>query len=147
MVDSRGRVVGINTAIIGDSYQGISFSIPSSIARKVYQELKQEGSVARGWLGVALDSVDSDRASQLGVHEDSGALVWAVIESSPAVEAGVQSGDVIIEWAGKKVDKPETLSIFVAETEVGSQVEVIVKRGGTSVRLEVTVARRSDETQ
>ena len=142
LVDAHGHVVGINTAIVGQSYQGISFSIPSSIARDVYERLKENGRVERGWLGVALDEVTEQKAQQLELSEPTGALVAAVVRDSPALAAGIRPGDVVVGWGGKQIDNPTTLSRLVAQTEIGSQTKVVVMREGRKQILEVTVGQR-----
>ena len=92
LVDSRGRVVGINTAIVGDTYQGISFAVPSLIAKQVYQRLKSDGHIARGWLGVAPQELTDELRSQVGLNDTQGVYVAAVINRpqlpSPAANAG-----------------------------------------------------------
>jgi len=92
LVNMSGQVVGINTAIYGKSYQGISFAIPSKIAKGVYEEIKTTGTVARGWLGVGIGDVTEKAASRLGLKEAHGALVGGVVPDSPAEKAGIQSG-------------------------------------------------------
>ena len=146
LVDVEGRIVGINTAIIGNSFQGVSFSLSGDIARDVYQRLKASGHVARGWLGVALEEVTPQRAEELGLAQTSGVYVPQVIASesdpSPAQSAGVQAGDVILKWAGRDVDKPLTLSRLVAETKVGETADITVFRDRKEVVLRVIVGER-----
>jgi S1-C subfamily serine protease len=149
LVDENGRVIGINTAIVGQTYQGISFAIPSSIAREVYQRLKTEGHFARGWLGIALDSVSEERAKQLGLTEAKGAYVQQVVEDqggiSPAKQAGLKAGDVVVTWNGKQIDSPTTLSRVVAQTQIGSTVKVVIVRAGQEQTLDVTVGLRPQQ--
>lgn len=149
LVDENGRVIGINTAIVGQTYQGISFAIPSSMARDVYQRLRTEGHFARGWLGIALDSVSEEQAKQLGLTEARGAYVQQVVEDmgsvSPAKEAGMKAGDVVLLWNQKKIDSPTTLSRAVAQTEIGSTATVVVMRGGQELTLEVKVGLRPQQ--
>jgi serine protease Do len=149
LVDENGRIIGINTAIVGQTYQGISFAIPSSIAQEVYQRLRTEGHYARGWLGIALDSVSEERAKQLGMTEAKGAYVQQVVEdrgvASPAKLAGVRAGDVVVSWNDRKIDSPTTLSRAVAQTEIGSTARVVVIREGQEKTLEVTVGLRPQQ--
>jgi len=142
LVDLRGQVVGINTAIYGPAYLGISFAIPSHIARDVYKKLRDTGTVARGWLGVALQSLDDELADRFGVEGTQGALVTGVLNNSPAAAAGIQPGDVIVEWNGKSVADPSELSFAVAGTRIGSQASMVVIRDGNRMEVEVTVAER-----
>jgi len=142
LVDASGRVVGINTAILGETYRGISFAIPSSIARDVYEDLRNRGMVPRGWLGVGLEQAGSELAKRAGVNATEGAVVMGVFNDSPAAKAGIQKHDVIIEWNGRAVEKCEMLSVLVAQTPIGSQVEVILQRDGSEFTLNVTVELR-----
>ncbi len=142
LVNLKGEVVGINTAIYGPAYLGISFAIPSQIARDVYQKLRDTGTVARGWLGVALQSLDDDLTQRFGLDNANGALVTAVLPESPAAEAGIRMGDVIVEWNGKPVADPAELSFAVAATRIGSKATVVLFRDGRRREFEVTVAER-----
>ena len=142
LVDARGRVVGINTAIVGESYQGISFAIPSSIAREVFEALKDHQTVARGWLGVELIPIDSFEPDRINLPGDAGAVVRNVVPGSPAEAAGVHPGDVIVKWNQQRVDDPTTLSHLVADTEIGITVELQIHRDGQPKTLHVEVGRR-----
>lgn len=151
LVDIQGKVVGINTAILGDSYRGISFAVPSNITRSVYDRIRTEGRVERGWLGVALEDVTPLQAKKMGFPRPSGALVRALVDgtssqasagSSPASDAGVQIGDVIVGWDQSPIDRKETLIRRVAGSGIGSQVEMDVIREGHEVKVLVTVGRR-----
>lgn len=145
LVDSQGLVIGINTAIVGDTYQGVCFAIPSSVARNVYQRIKADGSVIRGWLGVQLDEVTPARAQELGLAEAKGVYVASLVENglpSPAKKAGVKQGDVIVRWNDRATDTRIQLSQAVAGTDVGSKAALIVMRDGKELTLQVTVGRR-----
>ncbi|MBP85176.1 MAG: serine protease [Planctomycetaceae bacterium] len=146
LVDALGRVVGINTAIVGQSYQGISFAIPSSVAQRVYQKIRTEGRVARGWLGVQLGDVASQMAEEFGWSVDYGAYVHTVVGSrrnpSPAQRAGIRPGDIIIQWNGQKVPDAGTLTRLVAGTELGADVEAVLIREGRETTLMVHVEMR-----
>ncbi len=146
LVDAEGKVVGINTAIIGESYRGISFAVPSNIARGIYERIRKEGRVDRGWLGVELSDVSTGKARQMGLAEPAGALVIGVgiraaNGSSPATEAGVQIGDVIVRWDQKPVDRKETLIRQVAQSPIGSSVQMDVIRQGHRLTLPITVGK------
>jgi S1-C subfamily serine protease len=146
LVDARGRVVGINTAILGDVYQGVSFAIPSRVARPIYQRLRDSGQVARGWLGVSLREVTEEDAQRLNLPKTSGAFVAQVIDEDgvpcPARDAGLQSGDVVIRWNRQAVGKPAELIRAVAMTGIGATVPVTVIRQGREITLNVKVAER-----
>ena len=142
LVNLKGEVVGINTAIYGPAYLGISFAIPSQIARDVYKKLRDTGTVARGWLGVALQSLDDELADRLGIDGTEGALVTGVLPESPAAKAGLRIGDVIVEWNGKTMVDPSALSFAVAATPIGSEATVVLLRDGERMELTVTVTQR-----
>ena len=142
LVNIEGKIIGINTAIVGPSYQGVSFSIPSNEAREVYQRLLTDGKVARGWLGVALAPLTPALAKQLQLTELKGALVQEVVPESPAAKAGFEIGDVVIKWNGEPVDTPGMLSPMVAATAIGSKAQALVIREGEPVELEVAVEER-----
>ncbi len=146
LVDAQGRVVGINTAIMGESYQGISFAIPSVIAKRVYDRLKSDGRVDRGWVGVGLDDVTEAMVQQLKLNSTNGARVVAVYTDaaspSPAQQAGLQADDVVVRWNGIAIRDAASLSLSVAQSEIGSTAEAVVIRRGETLTLRVTVARR-----
>lgn len=142
LVDALGHVIGINTAILGESYRGISFAIPSSIARNVYEDLKKNGIVPRGWLGVAMEPAGSERALGAGVTATEGAVVISVFPGSPATKAGIQPGDVIVQWGENSVDTCEKLSLLVAETPIGSRVDVLIRRDNVDITVKVDVVLR-----
>ncbi|HJT35355.1 MAG TPA: trypsin-like peptidase domain-containing protein [Pirellulales bacterium] len=146
LVNIRGELVGITTAIVGDAYQGISFAIPTEVVRKVYDRLKEHGKVARGWLGVQLQELTPELVKRLDLKEPRGALVAGVLPGSPAADAGLQPGDVIVSWNGQKVTDSTALPLQVAATEVGAKVTVEVIRAGQTVPLTVTIGERPEET-
>lgn len=146
LVNAEGRVVGINTAIIGETYQGISFSIPSSIARQSYEQLRRDGWVERGWLGVQPSNVTARISRQLRLGQNQGVLILRVEKNTPADEAGLEVGDVILKWNGVDYSDPTLLSRAIAATSIGSQVPVeVVRRGDDGpepMTFDVTVAAR-----
>ena len=142
-----GEVIGVNTAIFtpnGGSV-GIGFAIPSNLATKVVAELRESGSVERGWLGVQIQQVSPDIAEGLGLDEARGALVASVVEDGPAAEAGFQPGDVILEWDDKPIAKMRDLPRHVADTDVGKRVAVRVWRDREETGLEVTTGKLPGE--
>ena len=127
LVNMRGEVVGINTAIVRGG-SGIGFAIPSNMARRVATELRTSGKVTRGWLGVSLQPLTTDLAESFGVKDAKGALVADVAADSPAARAGVKSGDVIVEFNGKKVEDPGALARAVAIARPGETGKVTLWR-------------------
>ena len=146
LVDDQGRVIGINTAIVGETYRGISFAIPSTVAKDVYQRIRSDGRVARGWLGIQMEEIDAQLAHELGLSKAEGALVMRVVEGqgtpSPASAAGIQEGDVVVRWNQVVVDRPSTLSRAVAATKVGTSANVEIVRDGTPKTVKVFVGER-----
>jgi len=151
LVDARGRVVGINTAILGERYQGVSFAIPSSVAQQVYERLKTDGQVARGWLGLDLREVSDEDVRSLGLPDKQGAFVDRVLTNimgiaipSPAKDAGIQPGDVVVRWNDSRIRKPSELIRLVGMTEIGSSATVVLLRGGREVSLTIKIAGRPE---
>ena len=142
LVNLRGEIVGINTAILGRTYQGVSFAIPSEVAQEIYEQLRREGAVARGWLGVALREVSPRMIEELDLPITGGAAIAKVLSPSPAQTAGVQVHDIIIRWNDRPISAPEDLSLEVARTEIGSKAEIELIRDGKRLTLHVTVGRR-----
>ncbi len=139
LVDVRGHVVGINTAIVGDGdfFAGISLAIPSNAARTVYDQLRAKGQVVRGWLGVQLHP--DDDACEHGALITGLSLMGTI---SPAGEAGIRAGDIIVSWNGATVDDAPALKQAIGRTGVGSVAEVGVLRDDTELTFTVTVGRR-----
>jgi serine protease Do len=147
LVDSRGKVIGINTAIVGETYQGISLAIPSSIARPVVERIVRDGRVTRGWLGVSPRDVAVEEAGTLGLSKPEGALIVEVRSKpdgspSPAQIAGLEQDDVVTRWANKPIRGRTDLFSAVAMTEIGATVEVVIVRSGQTLTRQVTVADR-----
>jgi serine protease Do len=147
LVNLRGQVIGITTAIFGETFQGISFAVPSNVASAVYQRLKENRHVARGWLGVTMEEITPAIARELSLPSTTGALVAAVLQRSPAARGGIQPGDVIIEWNGEAVGGSTDLAFLIARTEIGSAANVVVWRNGQRLPLTITVGERPRELQ
>jgi serine protease Do len=147
LVDMEGRLVGINTAILSRSggNQGIGFAIPANLAREVMVSLVKYGHVIRGFLGVTIQDVTPALAQEFKLKEHEGALVSDVSPNGPANKAGLASGDVILEFNGKKVMDSRHLKLQVAETPPGQSVAVKVLRDGTSRSLQVKVGELPGE--
>lgn len=149
LVNLRGQVIGINSAIFssGGGNIGIGFAIPINMAREIVPQLKEEGHVTRGWLGVKIQPVDKDIARSLGLEEAKGALVAEVFKDSPASKADVKIGDVIVSFDGTDVGKSVDLPALVASTPVGKESKLVVLRGGERVTLDITVAKLADDAE
>jgi serine protease Do len=141
LVNAKAELVGINTAIFSRTggYQGIGFAIPSNMAKVVIDSLIAKGKVIRGWLGVSVQSVTPELASQFNLEQEKGALVADVVENSPAEDAGIARGDVITEFNGQKVDEPYNLRNTVAGTHPGEVVGLKVIRDGIIKDLMVKI--------
>jgi serine protease Do len=141
LFNSRGEVIGVATAIFSPSGGniGLGFATPSAIARSVVDDLRETGEVSRGWIGVAIQPVNEDLASGLGLDEPRGVVVADVTDGAPADQAGIEVGDVMLEFGGETIDEQSRLPRLVADTEIGSTVPVTVWRDGEEVSLEITV--------
>ncbi|HEV8309693.1 MAG TPA: trypsin-like peptidase domain-containing protein, partial [Methylomirabilota bacterium] len=130
LIDSRGAVVGINTAIFSQTggSVGIGFAIPINLAKTVLPQLRERGTVVRGWLGVAVRPVSVAMAESLGLQEARGAAVESVSPGSPAERAGIQKGDIILALGDQPVTGPPDLSRRVAGIPPGTKVEVTLLR-------------------
>lgn len=142
LVNLAGEIVGINTAIVGEAFQGISFAIPSAMARDVYDQIRKSGSVIRGWLGVAPQDLNDEISTQIGLKDTQGALVAAIVPDSPAEEAGIEAGDVILKWDGEPVVDAADLTLRVAGTEIDKPVPVEIFRDGKTQTVNVKVGAR-----
>ncbi len=137
-----GDVVGINTAILGQSGSiGIGFAIPSNSAQKVINQLIEFGETKRGWLGVRIQTVTKDIADVEKLDEPRGALVASVAENSPSDKGGIKAGDIILEFDGKKINEMSELPRIVAETEVGKRVKLKVWRNKRKITKEIILGR------
>ena len=148
LLNIRGEVVGINTAIVSDrqSNVGIGFAIPSNTVRELLTELRA-GKVTRGRIGVQIMNVARESFEDLGLTERMGAIVSSVQEGGPADAANVQPGDVIVRYGGNRVENTEDLQSKVVATRPGTTVPVIVLRAGEEVTLNVTIEELDLETE
>ncbi len=141
LINMRGEVVGINSQIYSKSggYMGLSFSIPIEIAMNVVDQLIRKGKVERGFLGVTIQEVSADLAAAFGMERPHGALVSEVGKGTPAEKAGIQPGDVIIEYDGHVIEKSTDLPPLVGITPVGKRVKIVVLREGGRKVLEARI--------
>ncbi|MCC9603051.1 Do family serine endopeptidase [Stieleria sp. JC731] len=137
LVNLKGEVIGINTAISsrGGGNDGIGFAVPSNLARWVSDQLVENGSVKRAYLGVGIQPVTQDLAGELGVQPRGGVLITDVYDDTPAAEMGLQAGDVIVQFDGKDVRTPQALQLAVERSPVGEKVPVKVVRDGNRIDL------------
>jgi serine protease Do len=151
LINIKGEVVGINTAILNPSGMsvnaGIGFAIPSSLAKDIVPTLIAKGKVERAWLGVYIQEVTPEIAKQLGLKEAKGALVSDVIPGSPADKVGIKRGDVIIEFDGKKVETWRQLPIMVSLSPVNKKAKLKIIRDGKELEFEVVLAKMPEEQQ
>ena len=138
----KGEVIGINTAILGQSGSiGIGFAIPANAASNVIDQLVEFGETKRGWLGVRIQEVTKEIAEVEKLKKPQGALVASVGENSPADKAGVKAGDIILEFDGKKIDTMRKLPKVVANTKVGKSVDLKIWRNKKSITKKLTLGR------
>jgi serine protease Do len=141
LVNLRGEVIGINTAILSRTggNLGVGFAIPIEMAKKVMEDLVKQGKVVRGWLGVVIQNIDETMAQALGLDKTRGVVISETTKGGPAEKAGLKRSDVILEFEGKKVGDTVSLRNMVVETKPGTRVEVTILRDGKekSVTLEL----------
>jgi serine protease Do len=149
LVDTEGRLIGINTAIYSRSggNQGIGFAIPTNLARDVMNSLIKDGKVTRGYLGVLIQDVNPALAKEFKLKNTTGALVGDVTPHSPAEKAGLKAGDVILEFDGKKVTDSRHLKLEVGRTHPGETVPVKVLRDGTTKAFQIAVKELPGDEQ
>ena len=141
-----GQVIGINTAIISPSGGsiGLGFSVPSNLAMTVIDQLREFGETRRGWLGVSIQPVTDDIAESLSMARAEGALVAGLTDKGPAKNAGIEVGDVVLSFDGRRIAEMRDLPRIVAETAVGKAVDVVVLRKGKETTVPVTLGRLED---
>ncbi|MEL7496687.1 MAG: trypsin-like peptidase domain-containing protein [Planctomycetota bacterium] len=139
LVDAQGRVIGINMSIFGETFQGISFAVPSSTAKFVYQKLVESGKVERGYLGVYPQQVDQRFASILKLPDLAGAWLSHVEPDTPAWQAGIRRGDIIREWNGKPITDYRELYRLSESTEPNTEVKLTIYRNGKERQSLVTM--------
>ena len=146
LLDTKGDVVGINSAIYSGSGGsiGIGFAIPINMAKDILPQLKT-GKVIRGWLGVMIQKITSELKEKLDLRDEKGALVADVTPDGPAKKAGIKRGDVIISFDGKEIQEMDELPFIVASTPVGKDVEVEVIRDGKKKSIQVKVGELEEE--
>ncbi|HOC60972.1 MAG TPA: DegQ family serine endoprotease [Smithellaceae bacterium] len=143
LYNMEGKVVGINTAIVAQG-QGIGFAIPINMAKSILNDLKNKGKVTRGWLGISVQDISDDIASNLNHKNKTGALVSDVFKDDPADKAGIKIGDIIIEVDGKPIKDTHDLLLTIAGRQVGQKMKLKAIRDGKEMTFQVIVAERKD---
>ena len=151
LINIRGEVIGVNTAIIsgpsGGGNVGIGFAIPINLVKTIYRDLREKGTVTRGWLGVMIQKITPELAKAFELKDSDGALVGDVIPDGPAAAAGIKRGDVIVKFNGQEVKDMEQLPKIVAQTQPETEVDVEVIRAGKMEKLQVRIAILKDPEQ
>jgi serine protease Do len=144
LVNTKGELVGINTAIFSQSggYQGVGFAVPTSMSQPIYESLVKHGKVVRGYLGIGIQDLNQDLAKSFGVAGGKGAVVTDVKEESPAEQAGLKQGDVIVSYQKSPVEDAVVLQRMVTKTTVGTKVPVKVMRDGHEKDLTITIGEQ-----
>jgi serine protease Do len=145
LVNMAGEVIGINTAIVA-SGQGIGFSIPINMAREITDRLIAQGRVVRGWLGIGIQDLTEELATQFGVKPEEGVLVGNVMKDGPADRAGMKTGDVIQEFNGVKITNVRQLQREVAQAPINIEARVRILRERQPSTLSVLLGEQPAET-
>lgn len=149
LLNLKGEVVGINTAIATNNYasgyMGVGFAIPSNMAKHVVEQIQETGSVSRGFLGIILQPVDNDLAQIFDLKKAEGALVAEVTNGSPAAEAGIKQGDVILKFNSSPVDSVGSLRNSVALERPGSKINLTIMRDKNTLTIPVVIGQFPDE--
>ncbi|RNC68131.1 MAG: DegQ family serine endoprotease [Desulfuromonadales bacterium] len=143
LFSAEGKVIGINTAIVAGG-QGIGFAIPVNMAKEVIPQLEEKGKVIRGWLGVTVQPITPDLARSFGLEGEKGALIADAVKDGPAAKAGLKSGDIVLEFDGKKIREMNELPRAVAATPIGKAVTLKILRDGKPQDVSVTIGRLAE---
>ncbi|MCP4694914.1 MAG: Do family serine endopeptidase [Desulfobacterales bacterium] len=145
LLNLKGEVVGINTAIIPRGNGNIGFAIPINMTKDIVAQLKGSGEVKRGWLGVGIQNLTPELAEYYGVEGGKGVLITKVFEGDPAGKAGIKPEDVIVAVGEKKVSSARELSMTIARSDVGERVPITLIREGEKITVHATLGKRMDE--
>lgn len=141
LCDVEGRVVGVNSAISGESWSGIGFAVPETLARPVIDALIAEGEVRRGYLGIRLESVTAAMAARVGLPYPYGVAVGAVEAGTPAEAAGLEQGDLLLALDGERIQRVESFRVRIASHKPGDKVLLTVFRDGDETDLSAVLGR------
>ncbi|WP_208720665.1 S1C family serine protease [Leptospira jelokensis] len=144
LLNIRGEVIGINRMIVSQSggSDGIGFAIPINEARRVVEELKVNGSVARAWIGAKVDHITERDLAQFGLKSKQGAIIHQIVKGSPADKAGLQEMDVIIEVEGKPVRTPDELIGIIVNSKIGKRIELKIIRNKNEILTSITPEKK-----
>ncbi len=147
LFDANGEVVGVNTAIFSPSggYVGIGFAVPSDLVQNIVADLKDNGQVDRGWLGVQIKRVSAETARALGFDKGKGIVIESVVDDSPASAAKLKAGDIVLQFDGTEIKELRDLTRAVAQQDPDAVVQIEVLRKGENVILDVTLANRAEQ--
>jgi serine protease Do len=148
LINTRGELIGINTAIISrgsQGNQGIGFAVPIDLARHVMDQILNHGKVVRGWLGVSVQDVTPSIAKAMGLKEARGGLVGDVTPGSPASKGGIEKGDIILEVAGEQIDDKSDVALKIAQTAPDTALNIKLYRDGKERNVSITIGEREDE--
>jgi len=143
LINMKGNVIGINTAIIA-SGQGIGFAVPVNMAKGVIKQLKEQGEVTRGWLGVGIQDINDEMAEYYGIKGKKGVMVSEVFPGDPADKAGIRTKDIILEVNGQKIESSRELTRMIAGFHVGEVVKITVFRDDKEKIFKVKIAKRKE---
>jgi serine protease Do len=148
LVNMRGQIIGINTAIASrtGAYNGVGFAIPSNLATSIKDAIIQHGRVQRGRLGALIQDLNEDLANSFSFDSTDGVLVGDVLDDSPAQRAGLQAGDIVVEFNGQRVENANELRMAVAATPPGTSSQLVIFRDGRRRTLQVVTDELTDET-
>ncbi len=143
----KGEVVGVNSQIYSRTggFMGVSFAIPVQVVLNVYQQLRDHGSVTRGWLGVLIQDVTQELAESFAMQKPTGALVSKVLDGSPAEKAGLRTGDIILNFAGATIERSSDLPPMVGNTHVGDKIPVEIIRDGKRQKSTIEIGALPEE--
>lgn len=149
MFNLKGEVIGINTAIFSTSggSMGIGFAVPVNLTKFVIKQLKENGKVERGWLGIKIQPNSGDIAKSVKQNAKGGVIVSSVSENSSAKKAGIEPGDIILSFEGEDIDDTKNLSRMAAETPVGQEISMEIWRDGQVKRLKLPVQKMPEEEE
>ena len=148
LLNMKGEVIGINTAIISGNSGGnvgIGFAIPINMAADIMKDLKEHGKVTRGWLGVMIQNLTPDLAKSFSLKTTHGALVSDVLPNGPAFKGGLQRGDVIVKFSDQTVEDVSELPRLVATVPPGETVDVVILRNGKEQTVRITIDAQSEQ--
>ncbi|WP_237098696.1 trypsin-like peptidase domain-containing protein [Nitrospina gracilis] len=146
LLNIRGEVIGINTAIINYA-QSIGFAIPSNVVKNVSHQIIEHGEVNRGWLGVGIENVPDDVAAQINLNKGQGVMINSVFEGQPAHKAGLKVGDIILKIGGANVDSPNGMIRLIGNVSPGQFINLDILRDGKTQSLSIQLSQRKDQME